>query len=381
MGSPTTSTGAAYRSHPLVLRCLVIDVIESSSIRTFIRITLGSKLIMYRKIVLGIVALFVTTLTAWSAPKPSLAQGEIDPVEFRHKEIVRTVVDAIYAQGNVSVMDGFYAPTFARRPSNSDLLTVKVSILALKAAIPDMRPSIPVMIADGNMVAFRLKLDGTLVNELVFPNSVPIPATNQPITLTTNIMMRFDDQNLIAEEWDGFDNLGFLVQIGAIPPPQTQPVDFPPVFNFQPSAREQQNKDSINVYFAGLSQNNYGVLDSYLRPDMSAYSVFGRMDRTGQHDDLAYLRTAMPDLTYSLDQVTGEGNWVGVLYRVHGTFTQPYAPANLQPIQPTNQPFELMVVSFYQFDEQGQVVESYELFDSFSFLSQLGLNVPRVPGS
>lgn len=336
---------------------------------------------MRRTLVLGLVTLLMMIGTAWSAPQQALAQGEVDPVEFRHKEIVRAVVDAIYTQGNVGIMDGFYTPTFTRHPSNSDLLTVKVGILALKAAIPDMRPSIPLIIADGNFVAFRLKLEGTLVNELVFPNSVPIPATNQTITLMTNVVMRFDEQNLIAEEWDGFDNLGFLVQIGAIPPLQTEPVELPPFFNITPSPREQQNKDAILGYLDGLSRNDFGVIDGLLRPDMSAYSVFGRMDRTGQHDDLMYLRNAMPDLSYSVEQVLSEADWVGVLYRIRGTFSQPYAPVNAQPIPPTNQPFELLLVTLYHFDEQGQVIESYELFDSFSFLSQLGLNVPRVPGS
>ncbi|MBX3080437.1 MAG: ester cyclase [Anaerolineae bacterium] len=336
---------------------------------------------MRRKIAISLVSVFTCLWAAWSAPVPSLAQGEVDPVEFRHKEIVRTVVDAIYTQGNVGVMDGFYTPTFTRHPSNSDLLTVKVSILALKAAIPDLRPSIPLIIADGNLVAFRLRLDGTLVNELVFPNSVPIPATNQPITLLTNIVMRFDENNLIAEEWDGFDNLGFLVQIGAIPPPQTEPVELPLVFNIQPSPREQQNKEATLAYYDGLSRNDFSVIDAYLRPDMSAYSVFGKMDRTAQNNDLSFLRNAMPDLSYTVDQVLAEANWTAVMYHVRGSFTQPYAASPDQPIQPTNQPFDLLVVTLYQFDEQGQVVESYELFDSFSFLSQLGLNVPRVPGS
>jgi predicted ester cyclase len=311
----------------------------------------------------------------------TLAQGGEDPVELRRKDIVRRILVAAYGNGDTDAMDAVYIPEFVRRPGGHDLLTVKKTIFALRAAIPDMQATVPLIVAEGDLVAARLKLWGTFANELVFPNSIPIPASTQPITLLTNLVVRFDAQDLIVEEWDGFDNLGFLVQIGAIPPPDVPASALPDIFQVQPSPHEQRNKDAMRAYFSILSQGNVAVIEERLRPDVQAFSVFGLMNRDIQRSDLVSLRNAMPDLVFQVDALLADGDWVAALYRLRGTFAYDYIGINQVPIPPSNNQIDALVVTFYRFDEQGQVVQSFELYDSWNFLTQLGLTLPRVPSN
>jgi hypothetical protein len=72
---------------------------------------------------------------------------------------------------------------------------------------------------------------------------------------------------------------------------------------------------------------------------------------------------------------------VAALYQLRGTFVNTYIGADNIQIPPTNKPFDLVIVVFFEFNAEGKVTAVWELYDSWSFLSQLGLTVPRVPGT
>src|SRR5262249_23135762 len=183
----------------------------------------------------------------------------------------------------------------------------------------------------------------------------------------------------IAEEWDGFDNLNFLSQLGVLPtlssPPIT-PAQYPNVVDVGMSP---QNKQVIQQYFDAFNQGNLGFIDTAFKGDFAAHNPFGTLDRAGMSADLSRLRGALPDLKENLSQLVTEGNWTVGLYTLQGTFSAPYVNADGSSVPPTGKTLALPAITFFRFDQQGLVAESFETYDSLSFLTQLGLITVTAP--
>ncbi len=79
---------------------------------------------------------------------------------------------------------------------------------ALHPGIPDMTLPIDDVIAEGDKVLVRLRVQGTHGGELM-----GVPATGKPIDIGVLDLFQFQDGMLI-EHWALLDNLGLLRQIG-----------------------------------------------------------------------------------------------------------------------------------------------------------------------
>ncbi len=138
-------------------------------------------------------------------------------------------------------------------------------------------------------------------------------------------------------------------------------------------------KPSIQGYFDAFNQGNLAYIETAFKADFAAHNPFGTLDRAGNAADLQRLRGALPDLTQTATQLVTEGNWTAALYTIKGTFSGQYVNADGSSIPPTNQLLDLPAITFFRFDEQGLVAESFEVYDSLSFLTQLGLITVTAP--
>lgn len=80
-----------------------------------------------------------------------------------------------------------------------------------RSAFPDMRSTFEDQIAEGDLVVSRWSARGTHKGELM-----GIPLTGKAVTLTGISTMRIVGRK-IAEQWDNWDTLGMLQQLGVIP--------------------------------------------------------------------------------------------------------------------------------------------------------------------
>jgi predicted ester cyclase len=80
------------------------------------------------------------------------------------------------------------------------------------AAFPDLQTTIEDLIAEGDKVAIRQTWRGTRNG-----NFLGIPPTGEQVTFTSTEFYRVAGGEL-AEEWVELDMLGWLQQLGAIPP-------------------------------------------------------------------------------------------------------------------------------------------------------------------
>jgi predicted ester cyclase len=295
------------------------------------------------------------------------------------KDTIKTVINSIYGTGDISVIDTQFAANFVRHPAESDATALKISVLSLRAAMPDLKAVSELAVGEGQFVAVRVLLNGTFTGEFVSPNALPIAPNNKPIMFAVHLVYRLDDIGKVAEEWDGFDNLSFLSQLGVLPtlssPPVT-PVQYPSVVDVGMSP---QNKQIIQQYFDMFNQGNLGFIDTAFKDDFAAHNPFGTLDRAGMSGDLGRLRGALPDLQENLTQLITEGNWTVALYTLQGIFSTPYVNADGSSVPPTGKPLDLPAVTFFRFDQQGLVAESFETYDSLSFLTQLGLITVTAP--
>ena len=81
------------------------------------------------------------------------------------------------------------------------------------AAFPDLTHTLHDVIAEGEMVAFRLTLNGTQKRPFVTPAG-ELPATGKSVELSVLNMMRLQDGK-VAEHWIEFDSASLMQQLGA----------------------------------------------------------------------------------------------------------------------------------------------------------------------
>lgn len=295
------------------------------------------------------------------------------------KDRIKNILDALYNIGDVSVIDNQFTSTFVRHPAETNTTALKISVLSLRAAMPDLKATIELAVAEGNHVAVRLILAGTFTGEFISPNALPIAPNNKLITFGVHLLYRVDESGKIVEEWDGFDNLNFLNQLGILPTfssPSITPIQYPDIVDVGMSPN---NKQVIQQYFDALNQGDLGLINTAFKDDFTTHNPFGSLDRAGMSGDIERLRGALPDLKANVTQLVTEGNWTVTLYALQGTFSNPYTNPDGSSIPPTGKILTLPTITFYRFDQQGLVAESFEVYDSLSFLTQLGLITVAAP--
>jgi steroid delta-isomerase-like uncharacterized protein len=120
--------------------------------------------------------------------------------------------------GNVDLIDELYAPDYVTHALGPNLPPtrdgLKSFVRALREGLPDLQCPIDEVIAEDERVAGRFSLRGTHQGTLL-----GIPATGKSVVATVMVIARFDAAGKWVEDWAGWDQLGLLRQLGAIPAP------------------------------------------------------------------------------------------------------------------------------------------------------------------
>lgn len=123
-------------------------------------------------------------------------------IEERNKAIVLDMLERVFHRGDTTVLDD--------HPG----LTETVAVMAVRAAaFPDLRLRVEHVIADGDMVAYRVSMKGTHMGPFA-----GMPATGRSIEYSAIGFDRLDDGRIV-EHHANPDALAILRQIGAFPLP------------------------------------------------------------------------------------------------------------------------------------------------------------------
>ena len=133
-----------------------------------------------------------------------------------NKALVRRCWEECFNQGNLAVVDALVAPTYSWHGPGQEVSGregIKQLISLYRAAFPDIHMMFEDQIAEGDKVASRWTMRGTHTGNLL-----GIGPTGKQGTMTGMVISRLAG-NTIAEEWENFDQLGLLQQLGVMPRP------------------------------------------------------------------------------------------------------------------------------------------------------------------
>jgi steroid delta-isomerase-like uncharacterized protein len=138
-----------------------------------------------------------------------------------NKAIARRFVEVLqefFRTGDADLMDSVLAENVVQHisgqpPEAQSLEGFKQLLPALPQAFPDVLFEVENLVAEGDMVAFRLAWTATHQGEFL-----GIPPTGTRATVTEMHMFRIADGKVV-ERWGEWDALGLMQQLGAAPAP------------------------------------------------------------------------------------------------------------------------------------------------------------------
>ena len=134
----------------------------------------------------------------------------------QNKAMFRRMVEEMFNQGNLSVVDEVMAADFVEHeelppglPGGLD--GVKVLTAQLREAFPDFKAVIEDLVAEGDRVVSRMVWTGTQKGEFM-----GIPPTGKSISVEVIDIVRVD-RGKFVEHWGIMDNMTMMQQLGVMP--------------------------------------------------------------------------------------------------------------------------------------------------------------------
>ncbi len=129
--------------------------------------------------------------------------------------LVRDYYEVVYNRREMGRLDAFLAPDFvsAGPGGQMDREAHATALAASLAAMPDFRLTVEEQIVEGNAVVTRWSATGTQLGPLF-----GIPPTGRRVTVTA-IHIHHVRDGQIVDQWEQFDRLGALGQLGLVPRP------------------------------------------------------------------------------------------------------------------------------------------------------------------
>ena len=138
-----------------------------------------------------------------------------------HEELKKKIEWAgkeAWLKGNLDALDEVYADDYVwHRPPLQDLSgldAVKESMRDMRETYSDLQISYDEMIAEGSSIAYRYTWRGRHTGQ---SPTLPIPPTDKEVTLAGTVVVHVEDGKIV-EEFEFSDYLGFLQQLGVVPP-------------------------------------------------------------------------------------------------------------------------------------------------------------------
>ncbi len=136
--------------------------------------------------------------------------------EFKAK--IRRAGEEAWLKGNLDGLGEVYAADYIwHRPPFPDakgLEAVKESIAGTRSGYSDIQIAYEEMICEGNSIAYRYTWRAKHTGQ---SPSLPIPPTGKEVTLRGCVVVHVVNGK-VAEEFEYSDYLGFLQQLGVVPP-------------------------------------------------------------------------------------------------------------------------------------------------------------------
>jgi steroid delta-isomerase-like uncharacterized protein len=119
------------------------------------------------------------------------------------------------APDNPDILDEVYTPDLVWHEPDQDIQGIeeaKQFLSTYKSAFPDLKATVEDQIAEGDKVVTRWTISGTHQGEIEGLG----PPTGRQMEVEGISISRFEGGKVV-EEWEQYDNLSFMQQLGLIP--------------------------------------------------------------------------------------------------------------------------------------------------------------------
>jgi steroid delta-isomerase-like uncharacterized protein len=143
-----------------------------------------------------------------------MEKHDLTTAEEKNKNFVKAYTEDFWNRHNISAFEKYYAAGFIEHTASGDLNFEQTKGLcqAYFTALPDLNVTIDLLVAEGDKVTKVWTATSTHKGELM-----GIPATGKRAVVRGIEVFRIADEKII-ENWYSQDDLGFLQQLGVIPP-------------------------------------------------------------------------------------------------------------------------------------------------------------------
>ncbi|MBI1257793.1 MAG: ester cyclase [Chloroflexi bacterium] len=141
-----------------------------------------------------------------ATPESALAEEQ--------EQLVSRIWDEIWNQGELEACDEVFAPDYFGHLPMMDVHgpeQFKQLVGAYRGAYPDVHLTVEDLFLSGNKVAVRWVSRGTHLGAMM-----GVPPSGNKIEIMGISLFRLENGR-VAEEWEGFDTLKMMQQIGALP--------------------------------------------------------------------------------------------------------------------------------------------------------------------
>ncbi len=205
------------------------------------------------------------------------------------------------------------------------------------------------------------------------------PSTGKSVSSEFVDILRFENGKA-AEHWEVADNLGFMIQMGLIPPQGEAPAPANhPTYDWNAtvandSAKEAQMKASYNAVMAMIQTGDLSTLDQYMAADfkeqMKLPGVTVADGIEGAKQIMAMWKQAYPDLQVTINHVVAEGDMLIANFTSEGTFA---GGIQGMPAEATGKKVKVDGIDIIQFNVEGKAAVHWDLTDHYAEMVQLGL--------
>jgi predicted SnoaL-like aldol condensation-catalyzing enzyme len=134
-----------------------------------------------------------------------------------NKELIRRLAEEVFSRGNLDAIDRYYAPDWVLHdaPPNAeaDREGLKGVLRTIRDGFPDVRTRIDLILAEGDLVAYRPIAEGTHTREYF-----GLAPTGKRVTLRQLSIDRIRDGKIVESWFESFGQ-GFYYQLTGKPAP------------------------------------------------------------------------------------------------------------------------------------------------------------------
>lgn len=133
-------------------------------------------------------------------------------------------------------------------------------------------------------------------------------------------------------------------------------------------AHEGENQEAVRRFMTeAFGGGNLSVVDEMISPDFIEHQPGMRSgDREGVKRLIGYLHQALPDLTYTFEDMIASGDTVWARVHAHGTHL-----GTFMGLAPTGRAITVELIEINRFQD-GKVVEHWGITDRLAAMEQLG---------